>query len=504
MKYMLKKQTHKQRKADSVADNTTIRLGESPVGKLLLEFSIPAIIAMIANALYNVVDSIFVGRGVGPLALTAVTIALPVMLMLMAFGMLVGIGATALVSIRLGQGKREEAELILGNAFSALVLLGIVISASMLAFLDPILRFLGATPDVPEVFDYAKQFLSVILLGSVFQFLSFGMNSIIRGEGNPMISMVTMLFSAVMNTILNPLFIFVFHWGVRGSALATVSTQIIVSFYIVWHFTKGRGNLKIRRENLILKPRVLLMIFSIGLSPFLLQLAAGMIMFLFNHFLLIYGGEMAVAAMGVINRTVMMLLMPIFGINQGAQPIIGFNYGAMQYHRVKRALLLSALAATGISVFGFTVIQLFSGQIISVFNDDPELLRIGTRGIRIFLIMLPVIGMQIVVTNYFQSIGKAAMAILLSLTRQVLFLIPLIIILPRVFGLTGVWVAGPVSDFFAAALAGVLLYLELCRLNRNQEVTDRKQGLDSRKRGPEASGGRRAAEADNQEFETEK
>lgn len=445
----------------------TFRLGEYPVGKLLLEFSIPAIIAMIANALYNVVDSIFVGRGVGPLALTAVTIALPVMLILMAFGMLVGIGATALVSIRLGQGKPDEAEQILGNAFSALVLLGIVISVSMLLFLDSILMFLGATPDV---FGYAKQFLSVILLCSVFQFISFGLNNVIRGEGNPMISMATMLFSAAMNTILNPIFIFVFHWGVRGSALATASTQIAVSFFIVWHFTKGRSNLKLHRKNLVLRPRILMMIFAIGLSPFLLQMAAGMAMFLFNHYLLIYGGEMAVAAMGVINRTVLMLLMPMFGINQGAQPIIGYNYGARQYGRVKRALLLSALAATAISITGFVTVQAFSSQIISLFNDDPELLRIGTRGIRIFLMMLPVIGMQIVITNYFQSVGKAAKAILLSLTRQVLFLIPLIMILPRYFGLTGIWAAGPISDFFAAALAGILLCKELQLLYQKQEL----------------------------------
>lgn len=451
----------------TISKEKVSRLGEQPVGRLLLKFSVPAIIAMIAHALYNVVDSIFVGRGVGPLALTAVTIALPVMLLQLAFGMLIGIGATALVSIRMGQGRLDEAEVILGNAFSALIIFGLVFSGLMLLFLDPILVFLGATPDV---FDYSKQFLFVILVGSVFQFISFGMNNIIRGEGNPLISMITMLFSAVMNTILNPIFIFVLCWGVRGSALATVSTQTMVTIYIIRHFTIGKSNLKLRKRNMIPKLHILLKIFSIGMSPFLLQVAAGTTMFLFNHYLLYYGGDMAVAAMGVINRMVMMLLMPMFGINQGAQPIIGYNYGAMQYDRVKKALLLSALAATGISVTGFVLVQLFSNQLISIFNDDPELLRLGAQGIRIFLLMLPVVGMQIVATNYFQSIGKAVLSILLSLTRQILFLIPLVVILPKYFGLMGIWTAGPISDFFAAALAVVLLLREMKQLSQKQNA----------------------------------
>jgi putative MATE family efflux protein len=446
---------------------TPNRLGVNPIGKLLLEFSIPAIIAMIANALYNVVDSIFVGRGVGPLALTAVTIAFPIMIMLMAFGMLVGIGATALVSIRLGQQKHDEAEKILGNAFATMIIMGVVISVPMLIFLDPILIFLGATPDV---FDYAKQFTTIILIGSVFQFLSFGINNIIRAEGHPKISMATMLFSAGLNTILNPIFIFVFHWGIRGSAIATITTQIIVSGYIVYHFTKGNSNLKLRMQNLRIEKSVLFKIFAIGLSPFLLQMAASFTTFLFNNYLIVYGGEMAVAAMGVISRTAMMLLMPIFGINQGAQPIIGFNYGAKKYHRVKRTLLYASLAATLICIFGFAVIQIFSQQIISLFSGNQELVSIGVHGIRIFLLMLPIIGFQIVITNYFQAVGKASKAIMLSLTRQVIFLIPLIIILPLFFKLDGIWMAGPIADFLASGLAAIFLLRELSRLDEKHEL----------------------------------
>ncbi|MDD3169192.1 MAG: MATE family efflux transporter, partial [Eubacteriales bacterium] len=438
-------------------DNKTVRMGEYPVGKLLMEFSIPAIIAMIANALYNVVDSIFVGRGVGSLALTAVTIAFPIMIMLMAFGMLIGIGATALISIKLGQQRREEAEQILGTAFAMTIVMGIGISIIILPFLDPILRFLGATPDV---FGYAKQFASVILIGTVFQFISFGLNNIIRAEGNPVISMATMLFSAVSNTILNPLFIFVFHWGVVGSALATVITQIIVSGYIIYHFTIGHSNLKLYKKNIRIRFDLLGKITTIGLSPFLLQIAASITLFIFNNNLLTYGGEMAVAAMGVINRVTMMLLMPIFGINQGAQPIIGYNYGAKKYDRVKKTLTLASIAATLICVFGFGISELFSHQIIGLFNKDKELIEIGTRGIRIFMIMIPIVGIQIVITNYFQAVGKASKAILLSLTRQVIFLIPLVLILPRFFPLDGIWMAGPVADFSSSLLAVLLLTKE--------------------------------------------
>ena len=451
-------------------DQKTERMGEYPVGKLLLEFSIPAIIAMIANALYNVVDSIFVGRGVGSLALTAVTIAFPIMIVLMAFAMLIGIGSTALISLKLGQQKREEAEQILGTAFALTFIVGIGISMAVLLFLDPILRFLGATPDV---FDYAKQFTTVILIGAVFQFISFGLNNIIRAEGNPMISMITMLFSAGLNTILNPLFIFVFHWGVIGSASATVITQIIVSGYIIYHFTIGHSNLKLYKKNFRVRFDLLGKIAAIGLSPFLLQMAASVTFFIFNNNLLIYGGEMAVAAMGVINRSAMMLLMPIFGINQGAQPIIGYNYGAQKYDRVKQTLKLAAIAATLICIFGFMVSELFGHQIIGLFNKDKELIEIGTRGIRIFMIMLPIVGMQIVITNYFQAVGKASKAILLSLTRQVLFLIPLVLILPTFFKLDGIWMAGPIADFSSSLLAIVLLVKEFRYLqNKHDKIGD--------------------------------
>lgn len=453
----------------SEIEQKTNRLGEYPVGKLLLEFSIPAIVAMIANALYNVVDSIFIGRGVGKLALTAVTLALPIMVALMAFAMLIGIGATAMISLKLGQQKRDEAEQILGTAFALAVALGIAISAIMIIFLDPILIFLGAEA---EVFIYAKQFSLVILLGTTFQFISFGVNNVIRAEGNPLISMATMLFSAFMNTVLNPIFIFALHMGVIGSALATVITQMLVSGYIIYHFTAGHSNLKLRKKNFRISAALLKKIISIGLSPFLLQLAASVTFFIFNNTLLKFGGDMAVAAMGVINRSTMMLLMPIFGINQGAQPIIGYNYGAKKYNRVKKTLRLAAIAATAVCIFGFIMAEVFSHQLIGLFNKDQELILIGTRGIRIFLIMLPMVGFQIVITNYFQSVGKASKAILLSLTRQVLLLIPLVLILPHFFRLDGIWIAGPVADGTSSLIAILFLIREFRDLQKKHEHFD--------------------------------
>ena len=453
----------------SETEKRTDRLGQFPVGKLLLEFSIPAIIAMIANALYNVIDSIFVGRGVGSLALTAVTIAFPIMIVLMAFSMLVGIGATALISLKLGQQQYDDAEKILGTAFATMILMGIIISAVLLIFLDPILLFLGATPDV---LGYAKQFSTVILIGATFQFISLGLNNIIRAEGNPMVSMATMLFSAGMNTILNPIFIFWLHWGVIGSALATVSTQVMVSGYILYHFTAGKSNLKLKKQYFRICPELLGKIASIGLSPFLLQLAASVTLFIFNNHLLLYGGEMAVAAMGVINRTAMMLLMPIFGINQGAQPIIGYNYGAKKYDRVKKTLTLASISATTICIFGFIICEVFSHQIMGLFNRDPELVGIGTHGIRIFMLMIPIVGIQIVITNYFQAVGKASRAILLSLTRQVLFLIPLILILPSFFKLNGIWMSGPIADFSSSMLAIFMLIKEFRYLQDKHEQNE--------------------------------
>ncbi|WP_105616543.1 MATE family efflux transporter [Vallitalea okinawensis] len=444
-------------------------LGEEKIGKLLLKFSIPAIIGMIVNALYNIIDRIFIGQGVGSDGITGITVGFPIMLIIMAFGMLVGIGATALISIRLGENKKEEAEKILGNSIVLLVLIAIIITTFGLIFLDPLLTLFGASE---EALPLARDYLRIILIGSIFQCIGFGMNGFIRGEGNPMIAMLTMVIGAVANIILDPIFIFVLDMGIAGAALATITAQAISSIWVLYYFFGGKSLLNIHKKNFRLDWSVVLRIFAIGSAPFSMQLAASGVTAIFNIQLGNFGGDTAIAAFGIINSIAMLILMPIFGINQGSQPIIGYNYGAKQYDRVKKTLLLAILAATGIVLIGFVIVELFSTGLISMFNSkDAELIRIGSQGMRIFLIMLPIIGFQIVSSNYFQAVGKAARAMFLSLSRQVLFLIPAILILPRFFELQGLWMAGPLADLLSSVLTGAFLIYELRHLDsKHQEV----------------------------------
>ncbi|MBZ9609624.1 MATE family efflux transporter [Clostridium estertheticum] len=439
------------------------QLGEENIGKLLMRFSIPAIIGMLVNGLYNVVDRIFIGRGIGKLALSGVTVTFPIAIMIMAFAMLVGIGSAALISIKLGQQKKEEAEHILGNAFTLLIILSIVVTILGLIFLEPLLLKIGASKDI---LPYAKEYITIILIGGIFQSVGFGLNNIIRSEGNPRAAMVTMLIGGVLNTILDPIFIFVFHMGTRGAAIATILSQAVSMIWVLSYFFGGNSVLKIRCKNLKLDAKVVKSIFAIGMSPFSMQLAASIVSIISNRSLVKYGGDMALGAMGVIMSVVMMVLMPTFGINQGCQPIIGYNYGSKNYGRVKHALRLAIIAATTITTTGFIIIQVFPKQIISLFNKDPELIVIGSHGIRIYLFMLPIIGFQIVSSNYFQAIGKAKISIFLGLSRQVILLIPLLFILPRFFGLDGVWLSGPSSDALASIITAVFIFVEIRHLNK--------------------------------------
>ena len=437
-------------------------LGEEKIGKLLLNFSIPAIVGMVVNALYNVVDRIFVGKGVGPLAISATSVAFPIPIIIMAFGMLVGIGAAATVSIKLGQNKRDEAEHILGNAFTLVVAASIFVTVLGLVFINPLLKLFGASP---EVFPLAKQFVTIILIGAVLQNIGFGLNNLIRASGDPRTSMFTMLIGAFLNFIFNPLFIFVFGLGIRGSALATIVSQSVCSVWVLRYFTSHRSLLRLKIHYLAPVWSNIRQIFAIGMSPFLMQLAACVITIIFNNSLAVYGGDTALAAMGIINSVANLILMPIFGINQGSQPIIGYNYGAKNYARAIKALKLAALAATAISTAGFILTELFPEAIINAFSSsNADLLQKGTYGIRIFLLMLPIIGFQIVSSNFFQAIGKAQISIFLSLSRQVIILLPLLLILPGLFHLTGIWAAGPVSDFLSSVLTALLLLRELRRL----------------------------------------
>lgn len=453
------------------------QLGEESVGKLLLKFSIPAIVGMLVNALYNVVDRMFIGKVVGKDAIAGLTITFPIAIIIMAFGMLVGIGSGALTSIRLGQKKKDEAEKILGNSFILLIIVSITVTILGQIFKEPILRSFGASE---VTISYAIEYITIILYGSILQSIGFGLNNIIRAEGNPKIAMYTMLIGGVLNMFLDAIFIRVLGFGIKGAAYATVISQGVNTVWVLYHFLGKNSVLKLKIENFKLQKKIVMGIFAIGMAPFAMQVAASFVNVVFNRSLATYGGDAAIAAVGAINSIVMMILMPIFGINQGSQPIIGYNYGAEKYERVKKALKLAAIAATIISTTGFIIVELFPVQLINLFNkDSEEMLRIGSSAIRIFLCMLPIIGFQIVCSNYFQAIGKAGMAMVLSLSRQVLILLPLLFILPRFLQLKGIWIAGPASDFLSSLITTILILREMKKLNmkinNKREIENEKE-----------------------------
>lgn len=456
------------------SDNSQL-MGTESIGKLLVKFSVPAIVGMIVNALYNVVDRIFVGQGVNTLALSGITIAFPIMNIILAFAMLVGIGATALISIRLGQGRKDEAEKILGNAVSLTIIVSVILTIICIIFLEPILVMFGGTG---EVLAYGKEYMYIILIASTLGNLAFSINNIIRAEGNPKKAMITMLMGAIINTILNPLFIFGFGLGIKGSALATAISQTVSTIWVMSHFIgpKSKSMLKLRKDNLKPDLHIIRNTFAIGISPFAMQVAASIITVFLNKQLVHYGTEISIAVMGVINSIVMLILMPIFGINQGVQPIIGYNYGAKQFKRVKEALKLSIISATIISTLGYVLIAIFPEFIMSMFADKTntailsEFLSEGTFGLRVYLCMLPIVGFQIVSSNYFQSVGKAGYSIFLSLSRQVIILLPLLYILPKTIGFNGIFIAGPTSDFLSSLLTFILLTRELKKLNKAEQL----------------------------------
>ncbi len=439
------------------------QLGEMKIIKLIFKFSIPAIIGMLVNALYNVVDRIFIGQGVGSLGIGATTIAFPVMLIMMAFSMLIGVGANSLVSIRLGQNRREEAEGIFGNAFVLLILSSLLLSIIGLVILEPFLRFLGASE---QMLPYAKDYLQIILIGGVFQSVGMGMNNFIRSEGNPKIAMYTMLIGAAINTVLDPVFIFIFHWGMKGAAIATILAQAVSALWVILYFFRASSLLKINRKSMRLRIGYIFNIFALGAAPFAMQLAASVLNWIMNKGLGTYGGDVAISGMGIVNSITTLMIMPLFGINQGVQPIIGYNYGAAKYDRVKEAYKLAVIFATTIVVIGWIITRLFPAQLVYLFNrKDQELVTFGTFAIRRFLMFLPIIGFQIISSNYFQAVGKPMHSALLGLSRQVLILIPALLILPLFFGLNGIISAGPLSDILSALITGTFIIIEMRKLD---------------------------------------
>lgn len=442
-------------------------LGDAPIGKLLLQYSIPAIIGMVVNALYNIVDRMFIGNipNIGSLAITGVGITMPIMTIILAFGMLIGIGATANISLNLGKGNRPTAEKLLGNAFTLSIIIGLAIAIVGTICANPILNLFGASENT---LFYAKEYLNIILLGCTFNILSFSLNSTVRADGNPKMSSFTMVIGCGTNIILDYVFIFILNLGVKGAALATIISQAITFFIILYYYTAGNSNLKLKVENFKLKKHLVTMTFAIGIAPFATQIANSLVQVIANNALKTYGSDLAIGAMTVISSLNIIFMMPIFGINQGCQPIIGFNYGAKKYERAKEAFKYATIAACVICIIGFISIQCFPTQIISLFNNDPELTTLAIKGIRIYLLMMPVVGINIVATSYYQSIGKAKISMFVSLLRQVILLIPFTIILPKFIGLDGVWAAGACADSLSVIITLVLLKKEFKQLDKMQ------------------------------------
>ena len=430
-------------------------LAELSVPKLMLKFFIPAFIGVFVNALYNIVDRIFIGQGVGSMALSGISAIFPVMLIVMGFGMLIGIGAGVLVSINLGKHDQNKAEQVLGSSFLLMLLVSVVITIIGFSIKGPLLRSFGATA---ETIGYANDYLDIILAGTVFQVVGFSLNNIIRSEGNAHTAMLSMLISAGTNLVLDPIFIFGFGMGVKGAAYATVISMIVLTIWVILHFRSSKAVVRLKTENIVFDRIILLEIIAIGMAPFFMQIANSLVQGLLNTKLIAFGGDLAVGAMGIVNSMATMIVMAIVAINMASQPIISFNYGAKSYQRVKDTLRIALIAATGIAVFAFVMVETLPGAVVKLFNSlDAGLLDLGKEGLRLGLMALPFVGFQVVAGNFFQSMGKAKIAVILTLLRQVIILIPLIFLLPNYLGLKGIWLSMPISDFCSAIVVVFIL-----------------------------------------------
>lgn len=442
-----------------------MELGTERIRKLLMQYAVPAVVAMTASSLYNMVDSIFIGHGVGPLAISGLALTFPLMNLAAAFGSLVGVGAATLVSMRLGQRDYDTAQRVLGNVVMLNLILGVGFGFVVQLFLDPILYFFGASD---ATIGYAREYMTVILAGNVVTHMYLGLNSILRASGHPRKAMYATINTVIINAVLDPLFIYGFGWGIRGAAIATILAQVIS---LMWQFRllSDRSELiHFRRGIYRLRRKIVRDILAIGMSPFLMNLTACFIVILINKGLKTYGGDLMIGAYGIVNRLAFIFVMIVMGVNQGMQPIAGYNFGARQYDRVLRVLRLTIICAVAVTTAGFIVGEFLPHVAVSLFTTDEELIRLAVEGMRIVFICFPIVGFQMVATNFFQSIGMAGKAIFMSLTRQLLFLLPGLIFLPHFFevstpwdGSWGVWCAMPVSDFLATVVAFFMLTYQL-------------------------------------------
>lgn len=437
-----------------IDDRRLSELGEKPVLKLLMQYAVPAIVAMVASSLYNIIDGIFIGQGVGPQAIMGLALTLPVMNISAAFGAMVGVGGSTLLSVKLGEKNYDFARNILGNVVTMNIIVGALLGLFMIVFINPILMFFGASDNT---LPYARDFLIVILAGNIVTHLYLGLNAILRSAGKPQKAMQATIMTVLINVVLAPLFIFAFGWGIRGAALATVLAQLSV---LIWQFrllSNPNEFIHLRRGTYKLRRRIVTGSLSIGMSPFLMNICACFVVIIINRSLVAYGGDMAVGAFGIANRMTFFFVMAVVGINQGMQPIAGYNYGARNFGRLIEVFRYAAVSATVVVVVAFLLSMFGAETCVKAFTKDGELLGESARAFRLTMLASPLIGVQMIASGFFQSIGKATKSVFLSLTRQLLFLIPALLVLPRFFGLDGVWFSIPLSDFISSVVAMVML-----------------------------------------------
>lgn len=433
-------------------------LGTEKISKLLRQYAVPAIIAMTASSLYNMVDSIFIGHGVGKFAIAGLALTFPLMNLGAAFGALVGVGASATISMLLGQKNYDMANKVLGNVVTLNTIIGIVYTIVFLAFLDPILYFFGASENT---IGYARDYMTIILFGNIITHMYLGLNAVMRSSGMPKKAMYTTIFTVVINAILDPIFIYVFDWGIKGAAIATVIAQSLALAWIIRIFSNKSLVIHFKKGIYKLKARIVKDVISIGMAPFFMNTAACLIVILINQGLQRHGGDLAIGAYGIVNRVSFVFVMIVLGLNQGMQPIVGYNFGARQYNRVTGALKLTIIIATAIMTLGFLAAEIFPRAICMIFTTDEDLIRHAVKGMRIVFMCFPIVGFQIVTGNFFQSVGMAGKSVFLSLTRQLLFLLPGLLVLPHFLGTNGIWISMPVSDALSSFVAFVILYTQM-------------------------------------------
>ncbi|WP_311550473.1 MATE family efflux transporter [Prevotella aurantiaca] len=444
----------------------TLELGQKPVGKLLAQYALPAIIAMTAASLYNIIDRVFIGQVVGKMAISGLAITFPFMNLAAAFGAAVGIGASTTISVKLGQKDYKSAENILGNTITLNLIIGLAFGGICLIFLDPILRFFGASD---ATLPYARDYMQVILAGNVFSHMYFGMNAILRAASKPRMAMFATIFTVIMNILFDIVFILWLHWGIKGAAFATIISQVIALCWQMKLFANKNELLHLKQGIYKLKSNLVKNIISIGISPFLMNACACIIVIFINNQLVKFGGDLAVGAYGVANSIAMIFIMFVIGLNQGMQPIAGYNYGAQKYDRMMQVVKLSIITATCIMFIGWSLAMFAPYYCVRLFTKDPELIQRSIKAISIIMMMYPFIGCQMVITNFFQCIGKVKVSIFLSLSRQLLFLLPLLVILPNFYNINGVWAAIPTSDFIAVVVSITIMTIYLRRLKKEQK-----------------------------------